>query len=180
MVATASRILWVLILLLFSASNAAAHTRMSWQEACEIIDSRGADPLIGIWRIGPDGAIIAIIPTYAASGQFDIYLLDSPDMSVIPGERIGSASATRQLATYDAVLANLGKLLQKNQRFIITIERDGSLAFKSYKKGKRLSLWRLAPYLFRYSVSEQNTRPSSVDGAVRLYPSNGPAGPTIL
>ncbi|MDE7458704.1 MAG: hypothetical protein K2M77_07525, partial [Muribaculaceae bacterium] len=32
------------------------------QEACDIIDSRGANPICGMWRIGGDGALIAILP----------------------------------------------------------------------------------------------------------------------
>lgn len=168
------------ICLIMSAADMAAADAMTQSAAREIIDSRGADPLGGIWRIGPGGAIIAILPVAASRGQFDIYLLDSPDMSVIPGGKIGSAVSTGANGTYDAEFSGAGKLISKRQRFIITLSPDGTLAFKSYKKGKKISLWRWLPYLFRFSVSEYDTRPASVDGAVRIYPQGAYSGPTLL
>lgn len=151
------------------------------REACEIIDARGADPLCGIWRIGGDGALVAIIPATAATARFDIYLLDSPDLSIIPGEKIGSATATGQPGTYDAELSTSPQiLLKKRLRYILTLDRDGYLAFKSYKQGKKISLGRLLPYLFRVTVTDVDTRPNSVDGAVKVYPASAPQGPVLL
>ena len=151
------------------------------REACEIIDSRGADPLCGIWRIGGDGALVAILPATASTARFDIYLLDSPDLSVIPGEKIGSAAATGQPGTYDAELSTSPQsFLKKRLRYILTLDRDGYLSLKSYKQGKKVSLGRLLPYLFRISVTDVDTRPGSVDGAVKVYPASAPQGPVLL
>ncbi len=115
-------------------------------EACDIIDARGADPLCGLWRIGSGGGLIAVRPAQGSAARFDIYLLDSPDLSVIPGAKIGTAVATGQPGTYDAELSpSPGSLLKKRQRYILTLDRDGYLAFKPYKQGKRVALWRLLP-----------------------------------
>ena len=175
-----SRLFLLIICLIAMAGNLRGAEPMTVARARHTVDSIGADPLGGIWRMGPDGATIAILPTPSSQGHFEIYLLDSPDMSVIPGQIIGSASATGSYGTYDAEFSGTGKLISKRQRFILTLSSDGSLGFKSYKKGKKISLWRWLPYLFRFSVSDYDTRPSAVDGAVRLYPSNGPTGPTLL
>ena len=162
------------------ATSVSALTRA---QARDIIDSHGADPICGIWHIGGDGALIAIIPETASTARFDIYLLDSPDLSVIPGEKIGSAVATGQPGIYDAELsASPQSLLKKRLRYIFTLGRDGYLSLKSYKQGKKVALWRLLPYLFRarISVSDVDTRPGSVDGAVKIYPTSAPQGPVLL
>lgn len=178
--ATLSRLSLLIFCLSLWAADVCGAEPMTVAQARQIIDSIGTDPLSGIWRMGPDGATVAILPVTASQGRFNIYLLDSPDMSVIPGGLIGSAASTGANGTYDAEFAGTGKFVSKRQRFIMTLSPDGTLGFKSYKKGKKISLWRWLPYLFRFSVSDYNTRPSAVDGAVRLYPSNGPTGPILL
>lgn len=160
-------------------TSALALTR---HEAQEIIDNQGADPICGLWRIGGGGALIAILPETASTARFEIYLLDSPDMSVIPGNKIGSAVATGQPGHYDAELAQSQSILKKRQRYIFTLDRDGYLSFKPYKQGKKVSLWRLLPYLFRasVSVSDVDTRPTSVDGAIKVYPPTTSERPILL
>ena len=69
---------------------------------------------------------------------------------------------------------------RKTVRCIITLGKDGRLSFEYYKQGYDVKLWRLPPYLFRVSVNRHDTRPSSVDGAVRLYPPTGQGGPVML
>ena len=153
---------------------------MTRSEAIKIIDSRGADPVSGIWRFGNEGATVAILPAPASSTHFEIYLLDSPDMSVIPGDMIGSAVSTGETGIFDAEMFSRQLLREKRQRFIMTLGRDGHLGFKSYKKGRQISLLRFIPYLFRVSIKSYDTRPESVDGAVKIYPDNHPSSPTLL
>lgn len=148
--------------------------------AKEIIDSRGADPLAGIWRIGSDGATVAFLPEASAQSGFDIVILDSPDMSVIPGRKIGRAAATGKIGTYDATFQQLRSPGKKSVRCIITLGKDGRLSLDYYKQGYSVRLWRLLPYLFRFSVSRNDTRPASVDGAIRMYPPTGQGGPVML
>ena len=175
-----SRFCLLYLCLLLTAICSYGAEPMTRKKARETIDLRGADPLGGIWRMGAGGATIAILPAAATRGQFDIYLLDSPDMSVIPGKKIGSVTSTGSDGTYDAEFIGQGKLMSKRERFIMTLTSDGNLNFKSYKKGRKLSLWRWLPYLYRFSVSEYDTRPTTVDGAVRLYPPGNFSGPTML
>ncbi len=153
---------------------------MTRQSAREIIDNKGADPISGIWRIGGDGATIAILPQQGSIARFDIFLLDSPDMSVIPGKMTGSAVTTGQLCTYDATLSDVTAGKSKRFRCIMTIGNDGHLTIKPYKQGKRISLRRWLPHLFRITVSDYDTRPSGVDGAVKIYPPTTPSEPVLL
>lgn len=158
----------------------AADPLISMESAKEIIDSRGADPLAGIWRFGGDGATLAFVPVAAGESEFDIIILDSPDMSVIPGQNIGRAVSTGKVGVYDATMAQNRTLGHKTVRCIITLGKDGRLSLQHYKQGYEVRLRRLLPYLFPFSVNRQDTRPGSVDGAVRLYPPTGQEGPVML
>ncbi len=153
---------------------------VSRRQAREIIDSRGTDPLTGIWKIGGDGATIAFLPRVGSTSTFDIVLLDSPDLSILPGGIIGEAVSTGRLATYDATMNVSPGTTGRKTKSILTIDKDGRLNIKPYKQGKTIKLWRWLPYLFRISVTDNNTRPDGVDGAVKIYPENLPAGPTLL
>lgn len=153
---------------------------ISCRQAREIIDSRGSDPITGIWKIGGDGATIAFLPQAASASAFDIVLLDSPDLSILPGDIIGEAVTTGRLATYDASMNTSPGTTKRKVKSILTIDKDGRLNIRPYKQGKSVKLWRWLPYLFRISVSEHDTRPDGVDGAVKIYPEKMPAGPTLL
>ncbi len=153
---------------------------VGFTSAREIIDSRGSDPLAGIWQLGADGATIAVLPTSPSASDFDIVILDSHDMSVIPGQSIGHARSTGKAGIYDASFVRSNILGKKTVRCIITLGKDGRLSFDYYKQGYNVKLRRLLPYLFRFSVNRQDTRPTSVDGAVRLYPPTGQGGPLML
>lgn len=163
---------------------------MTFAEARRVIDSGSPDPLSGIWRIGTSDAVIALLPSTHDPHAFDIWLLDSPDMSVIPGCKIGSATPTGATATYDAVISSDGntrpathtisRLFKRPQHLVMAIGHDGRMTLKTYKKGKKIALWRLIPYLFRVSISDTDSRPSDIDGATRIYPPCRPVGHTVL
>lgn len=161
-------------------ATATAQETIGRRKACELIDSRGSDPLTGLWRMGGDGATFAVLPVEGSSTSFDIVIIDSPDMSVLPGTRFGHATTTGRSGTYDAELYGDVNPTKRKLRYILSIDDNGLLTFKSYKRGKRIALWRWIPYLFRMTVSDYNTRPEGVDGAVKLYPAGAPIGPITL
>lgn len=165
---------------LFVASPLYAGERMTREQACRTVDRYGDNPITGIWRMGGDGATIAILPVRGKTETFDIYMLDSPDMSIIPGGKTGSLRTTGETAVYDAEFKTKKFLRDKTFRFILTLGKDGILTFKSYRRDKTVSLWRLLPYMFRYTVQSHDTRPGAVDGAYKIYPSVMPSGPTLL
>lgn len=154
---------------------------MTVAEAVGIIDSRGSDPLCGIWTVGGDGARLAFLPRGASATEFDVFILDSPDLSVVPGQQIGTAVSTGRAATYDTTLRTLSGLPGRSRHLIIELLSDGTMTFRHYKKGKKITLWRWLPYLFRISVSDNDSRPSSADGAVKTYPTDTASPyPTLL
>lgn len=159
--------------------SAAERPAVDRQSVCRTIDSSGRDPLAGIWRMGGDGATFAALPS-TNQATLDLVILDSPDMSVIPGTPLGRATATGKPGTYDAELYGGKRQSKSKMRYIITIDEDGNLSFSPYKRGRKVALWRWIPYLFRMTVSSYDTRPGNVDGAMRLYPEGIPSSPVIL
>jgi len=152
----------------------------SRRSACRIIDRYGSDPICGIWQMGGDGATFAVIPRQGSSAVFDIVLVDSPDMSVLPGLIMGKAASTGKPGHYDAEFDSSTGPVKRNRRCIIVLDNEGGLTFNSYKKGKNISLWRWLPYLYRVTITDRNTRPANADGAVRIYPPITPSTPAML
>lgn len=176
------RMLCLCLMLTVLTVGSEAATPFDCASVCAEINRYGSDPLCGIWQMGGDGATFAVIPEQGSSSRFDIVLVDSPDMSVMPGRLIGCAVTTGKTGTYDCeFFKDKGKgLLKRNKKFIIILGEDGRLTFNSYKQGKQISLWRWIPYLYRMTITDRDTRPSSADGAVRIYPEGYSSGPVVL
>lgn len=125
----------------------------------------------GRWQAGSDGAVFEIRPRAGHSGVFDLVLLSSTDMSMQPYADMGEMKATGTQYTYDAtLLAKPGKgTASKSHRFIFKFEPDfRSFTITPYRRGKQVNLLRWVPYLFRIGLSDIDTRPKTVDAAVRL------------
>lgn len=142
----------------------------------KVIVSRGSDPVEGIWEVGGDGAKIAITAKMPGSGSFDVTLLLSPVLDAPEGELIGTATSTGKPGIYEFRLFNGKKsaLLtkKKSAAFIGELDKPGQLSFRAFSKGKRLNLYRLVPYLFRIGIITEDSRPSDIDGAVKVFPAS--------
>lgn len=139
----------------------------------------GAVTPCGIWQFGADGAIFEIRPQHGRNGVFDLYIIQSPDLTIPSGTLFGRMEATGTEYNYDAHLRqSLGGKDRnvthpKTHDFIFTFEpRTSSIRIRSYRRGTRLSLLRWIPYLFRLSVDRSDSRPEGIDGARRLSPSS--------
>ena len=116
----------------------------------------------GLWQMAGDGALFYISPVAGRSGRYSLILHESPDLSV-PAEA----------GVYDAslVLNPAGSGMRKTRNFIFTFAPDGStMTMQSYRRGHKVNMLRLLPYLFRVSVAEVDTRPENIDGAERISP----------
>ena len=162
---------------------AATAGRSAFTRVCAMVDDGRGDPLEGVWRIAGDGAVFAVLPDGESDDIFRLVIVDSPDMSVLPMTEFGSARRTAVAGRYDArVSASLksGAPVRRDQNLIISLREDGRLVFEPYKKGLKFNLWRVLPYMFRFSVVSQDTRPSAIDGAVRLYPAGEAVKPLVF
>lgn len=125
----------------------------------------------GRWQAGGDGAVFEIRPRAGRSGVFDLVLVSSADMSIGQYVNMGEMTSTGTPYDFDAtLLANPGNgPTSKTHRFIFKFEPDfRSFTITPYRRGKRVNLLRWIPYLFRVGISEIDTRPKNVDGAMRL------------
>lgn len=149
---------------------------------CAMVDDGGGDPIEGVWRIAGDGAVFAVLPGEGGD-TFRLVIVDSPDMSVLPMTEFGTARRTAVAGRYDACMSaslTSGAAVRRDRNLIISLSDDGRLIFEPYKKGLKLNLWRVLPYMFRFSVAAQDTRPSDIDGAVRLYPAGDAVKPLVF
>ncbi|MDE6097765.1 MAG: hypothetical protein K2G24_02645 [Muribaculaceae bacterium] len=140
------------------------------------IDNGYGNPIEGVWRMtaSPESTL-AITPSAGHEGMFDIWLLDSPDFRIEPCVRIGQAAAGAENGEYDISLTERpGDILARKRHFIAhTGENAMQIRLQAYRKGKRINIRRLLPYLFRISVTDNSNRPDNHDGLIRIYPSGG-------
>jgi|GEM_PF-2381651 hypothetical protein len=140
----------------------------------------------GIWQFGADGAIFEIRPQNGRNGVFDLYILESPDLTVPSGALFGHMESTGTANHYDATLFKSlsgkehGINRRKTNSFIFTFDPAScSLSIRPYKRGTRVNILRWIPYLFRLSVDRSDSRPAGIDGARRLAPVS-PNYPVVL
>lgn len=133
----------------------------------------------GLWQFTANGATIAIeryidnnTPHDGAS-RYRIVIVSSPRLSIRPGTVMGIMIPTAKPNVYDAHIYtdfDGGTTLTGAKRFVLTLSEDSRLAFNQDKSGIKINLWRILPYMFRYSVTYKNERPRNLDGCVRIYP----------
>ena len=133
------------------------------------VSAQSSDAIVGKWHVTGSNAEFEVSPSPTTAGQFRITLLNADDMSIIPGTVIGSAHTTPTPGRYVASMAaSPSRPKGKQRKLVITIKANGSLGFEPFSTGRRISLWRWIPYLFRVTVSEPHKPPADIEGAVRI------------
>lgn len=159
-----------------------AQARSNLRDSIEAAIDAAPRTIEGIYRMGGEGALFAIVPSPGHTHRYDLIILESPDFSVEPGTKFGYAVAGGSKDVYDAKV--YGRLRadrsNKSHTFALRLRDDGYLSFEEYRNSKRISLWRWIPYLFRVTVIEENNRPKGLDGAIRVYPPTPGTSPRIL
>lgn len=139
------------------------------------------DQFEGLWRMSQDGALLAIerhtdtsAPASDMNTGYRIVMIQSPTRHPRPGTLVGYATATAKAGIYEAriytsLTDRLG--LERPRRFLIHIDNTGSrFHIRPIRSGIKLNLWRMLPYMFRYSIRIKSDRPDDIDGATRVYP----------
>lgn len=167
----------LLCLLLFRAQISSAANAGDADSLLCVIDRGNAQPIEGVWRLtaSPE-SVLAITARAGVPGTYDVWLLDSPDYRIEPYQLIGSAREGGERGSYDLTLTDRPGVMKARKRtFIATADGDdsGRLRLRAYHRGKRISIWRWLPYLFRVTVINQSDRPADHDGMVRVYPASG-------
>lgn len=134
-------------------------------------------PLEGVWELTTDGAAIAIERMDGIcrdhTSAYRITVISMPDRSIPPGTVMGVATETADRRKFDARIytRSTGERLSSPADFIISLDNDNSrLSMSHYRRGLKVNLWRMVPYMFRYSVGLRDERPRDLDGMVKTYP----------
>lgn len=138
--------------------------------------------LEGIWQLtGDGGSIIAIerIPAAGTTEGITVYrmaVIESSEISVMPGTVIGYIAPSAKARQYDARIYTSRSddymMLTRPSRNLLTLSEDGTrLSFRPTSLKLRFNWWRLLlPYLYRGLVSPSTTDRQVEDGCIRLYP----------
>lgn len=133
----------------------------------------------GIWQFPSDGALVVIerfIPdNYRDDGveRYRLVVVQSPRLSVRPGTIMGYMIPSAKKGYYDARIYTSfdgGINLNTPKKFILKHSDDARLSFVEHKTGVKVNLWRMVPYMFRYSISKQDNRPEEMNGCIKIFP----------
>ena len=149
--------------------------QFSREELMQRMNDTGLHHIEGVWRFTADGTEIAIMrPNGEGDGvdYYEIILLHASNRALRPGTVIGVANPAAKKGYYEARLytRSTGSLLFAPKKFNLESEdHDTRIIFEAKKSAFSVNLWRLLPYMWRYSV-HKNQDSKSVAGCVRIYP----------
>lgn len=169
------KVLTLIVTLIASISAMASPWEMD--SVKQSLQGRVLDEVEGIWQFPEDGARLLI--RRASQSEFDIIVLDSPQLQLKPGTSIGRAVITAKKRTYDAKLHQraIGNKHIKNSTVLLTVTDEGMLRFSPYNEniGVKISasntLRNILPMLLRINITK-GKRPEGLIGAQRIYPPN--------
>ena len=148
------------------------------------------DDMEGMWQFPVDGALVVVERFVPESHRDDgviryrLVIVQSPRLSVRPGTVMGYMIPSAKKNFYDALIYTSfdgGTALYKPKKFILKHSDEANLSFVEHKTGLKVNLWRMVPYMFRYSITKQDTRPEDMNGCVKVYPQKeGSVGPKYL
>ncbi|MBD5357631.1 MAG: hypothetical protein HDR88_11610 [Bacteroides sp.] len=157
-------------------------------QAIEICSTLPLDPLEGIWIYPEDNVTVLILknnPTSISTlPNYSITVIESDDCRMMPGDKIGTITATAESLKYEINLfteRNKG-ILQKPNSCVASLSKDAdSLILKGNKSKKlnlrlNLNISRLLPNFWRFvrisSSTGNNTSTATPPvGMVKIYPS---------
>ena len=138
------------------------------------------DNIEGIWQFPADGAQVVIErftpDNYRNDGatRYRLVVIQAPRLSVRPGTVMGYMIPSAKKGHFDARIYTAfdgGLHLSSPKKFILKHSDDGRLSFVEHKTGVKVNLWRMVPYMFRYSISIQDNRPEEMNGCIKIFPS---------
>ncbi len=160
----------------------ASPIKLAENDFLRMTQGRALSPIEGVWQLS-SSCIVSIVRS--SLNNYDVVLYTSDDLRISVPTKVGEMTPGARPGLYDARLARRvsdGKLSGMNS-LAVTISDNGTwLEFAQYKKGIRVNLSRLIPYMFRFAVRSVDTRPDGLVGARRIYPKPYPTAdnPIIL
>lgn len=175
------------------AASAPESRRLDGYESVKTVENRLSatplHPIEGIWQYPADGGLVAVERCNASAAEgreYNMVVISVANRALRPGTVLGSLRATSQRDVYDGLFFTSttadGLRLKAPKGVILTLDDDASrLSMRRIKKGIHLNLWRMLPYIFRFSVSRHDDTPRNLDGWIKIYPQPAtPAEPRYL
>lgn len=155
-----------------------APANFSFAEIKHQIASLPLHHIEGLWRFPASGTEIAILGDRSAGSHtepeiYRILLVRSDNRSLRPGTLMGLITPAAKQGEYDARIytSNVGSTLTNKKRFTLSLsDADATLRFRQHKGPLTVNLWRLLPYLWRYTITPTNERNKEADGCRRIFP----------
>lgn len=164
------------------SSTMAAETLEGYGSRAEIIARMSQLPMVGIegiWRFPATGQTIVIERDDRDAMRFRVVSGVSQAMAGIEsGVLLGYIVPTAKSGTFDATLGEIDSdgsarsgNVSKSRATRFTLDLTGArLSFTPVKRGLKVNLWRLFPYMFRFSVRAYDDRRKGLDGCMRVWP----------
>ena len=145
--------------------------------ARQAIGERPPTGLEGVWMLTDDESTIIIVRESPMT--YSILSGRSSNLALPPGLKIGTIRMGGKQHLYDVSLArkinNRGQPSGNTNVALRVDESNDRFYFLPYKHGVSLDLYRLIPYMFRFTIKRQDTRPEGINGAHRLWPAPRPS-----
>lgn len=145
------------------------------------LSQSGMHSIEGIWQFVNNGTKIAIErfnPDNMPRSEIYLYrlvIIESPNRLIKNGTVMGYAIPTAKRNNYETRIYTSmykGNILNKTKDAILTLDDNDRLIFNEYKTGVQINLWRWIPYIFRVGIKIKNTRPTGLDGCIRIFPTS--------
>ncbi len=151
----------------------------------------GPHRIEGIWQFTDDGATMTIerfTPTENhgdESTAYRIVLLRSPNRALRPGTVMGYLYQSSKSGVYLARIytsSHNGSKLSAAKDFTITLtENDSHLTLARQRDKYSVNVWRMLPYMFRYTVKRNTPSDANLHGCIKLFPQpSSPIEPIYL
>lgn len=131
------------------------------------------DRIEGIWRLTSDDDARFAIIRHPRLNCYLMITVDATNRLIMPGTLMGALAPTAKKDVYDAEIytSTSGSALSRPKPFVLTLNPlQNALIFEDGSTKTKINLWRLIPYMYRFTVSRHNQRPDNLDGALRIYP----------
>lgn len=138
----------------------------------------------GIWKFPDDETVVLIKRSKSYTGRFDIFVVETPDCRLIPGERLGELTRTADASKFKLNLftrRNTG-VLTDSKSCSAELKESGDAFIMNPRKLKISfrTLWFLPKFWRSLRISVDDPASKLPYGMIRLYPRTEPTEPFYL
>lgn len=147
---------------------------------CNLMAGRPLNPVEGLWELAGHGSLVAVELASTSPEIYDMTLVRSADLGLLPGTLVGCLTPMAEAGAYDARLASTLNpspgSLPRHSTYTVRLSADRAyLRLEPYGDTVKLNWWRmLLPYRWRLPLVRNQRSKPDVSGFRRVYPSPDP------